>query len=233
MQQYHSNTGEGSLSVFLQELVQRHLERVLAANEPEPTPEPVKLAGADVEGLIVECSEMVQAMAWKFARRSSRMDVEELYSIGMLAVCEAVPFLKEGLNPFPYLCVAAKNAMIDEWRRVYECSTVRLDAPLSDTGSFTLHDTLPSPDIAVPSLPISSKRVRALNGAMQRLASARQRAVLRRRYGLPGYGVHNEKETMRELHATEPAIDHARRNGLRKLRRDVVLCEVMGVEVEP
>jgi DNA-directed RNA polymerase specialized sigma24 family protein len=233
MQQY-SSTGDSSLSVFLAELVQRHLESVLAADEPEPVAsEPVKLAGADVEGLIVECSETVKAMAWKFARGSSGVDVDDMYSIGMLAVCEAVPFLKEGLNPFPYLRRAAKNAMIDEWRRIHECSTVSLDAPLSDTGSFTLHDTLPSPDIAVPSLPIPSKRVRALNGAMQRLASVRQRAVLRRRYGLPGYGVHNEKETMRELHTTQPAIDHARRDGLRKLAGDARLCEVMGVEVEP
>src|ERR1700693_1433066 len=37
--QYHSNTGEGSLSVFLAELVQRHLESVLAANMPESLPE--------------------------------------------------------------------------------------------------------------------------------------------------------------------------------------------------
>jgi DNA-directed RNA polymerase specialized sigma24 family protein len=229
MQQQYSSTGERSLSV-LQGLVQRHVESVLAANEPEPIPEPVsKLAGTDVEGLVVACSESVGAMAWKFARSSSRMDVEELYSIGMLAVCEAVPFLKEGLNPFPYLCVAAKYAMIDEWRRIHECSTVSLDAPLSDEDGFCLVDTLADRS----SLPIaaSSKRERALHGALERL-SARQRAVLWRRYGLPGYGVHNEKETMRGLHTTEPAIDHARRNGLRALARDAVLCEVMGVEVQ-
>ena len=55
--QSYSNTGEGSLSVFLQELVQRHLESVLAANVPGSLPQhtssgqPLEApGGGEVEG---------------------------------------------------------------------------------------------------------------------------------------------------------------------------------------
>src|ERR1700674_4331756 len=125
MQQYSTTGGcsQGTLN-FLHQLVERNLESVLAANQPEstpePTPEPVKLAGADVEGLIVACSETVKAIAWKFARSSSCVDVEEMYSIGMVVVCEAASRAVDLDKPMAYLCGAAKHAMINEWRRVRE-----------------------------------------------------------------------------------------------------------------
>ena len=89
--QYHSNTGEGSLSVFLAELVQRHLESVLAANVPESLPENTSSGqppeapgggGDDVQpespsekkqmseeeqALVLQCEGRVKALAWKFA----------------------------------------------------------------------------------------------------------------------------------------------------------------------
>jgi DNA-directed RNA polymerase sigma subunit (sigma70/sigma32) len=107
-------------------------------------------------------------------------------------------------------------------------SIASLDAPLSDNSSLTLIDVLPAP---TPDVSVPSRRTRALNGAMRRLVSSRQRAALRRRYGLPGYGKHTLKETTRSLRTTLPTVDNASRRGLRKLANDARLCKVMGVEV--
>jgi DNA-directed RNA polymerase specialized sigma24 family protein len=229
MQMYSTTGGDsslGTLSDFLRDLLQRNLDRVLAANQPvEPTKQQMS---KDAQALVLLCSESVKAMAWKFARRSSRVNVDEMYSVGMLAVCEAVPHLAEGTNPFPYLRTAARYAMIDEYRRMYDCSVVSLDAPLSNDSEMCLVDLLPSP---APAALAVSKRSQALHGAMRRLASARQRAVLRRRYGLPGYGAHSMKEAARSLHTSLGVINNADRRGLRNLRADARLCEVVGVSV--
>jgi len=186
--------------------------------------------GSPLDALILACSETVKAIAWKFARSSDgRVDADDLYSIGMVEVCEAASRAVDADNPTVYLCKAARYAMIGEWRRVYRWSIASLDAPLSDESSLTLMDVLPAPtsEVSVP-----SRRTRALNGAMRRLVSSRQRAALRRRYGLPGYGMHTMKETARNLHTTVPVVDHASRRGLGKLANDARLCKVMGVEVE-
>jgi len=185
--------------------------------------------GSPLDALILSCSESVKAMAWKFARSSSRVDAEDLYSIGMVEVCEAASRAVDADNPMAYLCKVAKYAMIEEWWRLHGWSIASLDAPLSDDSSLTLIDVLPAP---TPKVPVPSRRTRALNGAMRRLVSSRQRAVLRRRYGLPGYGMHSMKETARNLRATVPIVDHASRRGLRKLANDVRLCKVVGVEVQ-
>jgi RNA polymerase sigma factor (sigma-70 family) len=185
--------------------------------------------GSPLDALIVECSETVKAMAWKFARSSSRVDADDMYSIGMVEVCEAAPRAVDADNPMAYLCKAAKYAMIEEWRRVHGWSIASLDAPLSDESSFTLMDVLPAP---TPEVSVPSRRTRALNGAMRRLVSSRQRAVLRRRYGFPGYGLSNMRETARNLHTTMPVVDHASRRGLGKLRADARLRKVVGVEVQ-
>jgi RNA polymerase sigma factor (sigma-70 family) len=226
--QYHSNTGERSLSVFLQGLVQCHLESVLAANAPEPTPEK-KLMSEEAQALVVSCMESVRTLAWKYADGSYDR-FEELVSIGMLGVCEAAASLPADVShPQGYLCQAVRHDMVDELYRLHVCSTASLDAPLSDSGSFTLHDILPS--LAVAAAAPASKRERALHGALMRL-SVRQRAVVRRRAGLPGYGVHSPEEIARALHTSSIHAAHCLNNeGRRKLARDVQLCEVMGVEV--
>jgi RNA polymerase sigma factor (sigma-70 family) len=300
MQQYHSNTGDGSLSVFLAELVQRHLESVLAANPPEvpgggvddlqcrlsvecvppmrpdDDPQPVservnavpvenpggegsrsdvgkgsccgplfpedggsggegkpgfpteECGGEEAQALVVSCMERVRTLAWKYADGSYDR-FEELVSIGMLGLCEAAVSLPVAVrHPQGYLCQAARHDMLDELHRLHACSTVSLDAPLSDTSSFTLHDILPSL-AAVATVP-ASKRERALYDALARLF-VRQRAAVRRRAGLPGYGVHSLKEIGRALHASPGAAHCLDQRGRRKLARDARLCEVMGVEV--
>ena len=185
--------------------------------------------GSSLDALILACSETVKAIAWKFARSSSRVDADDMYSIGMVEVCEAVARAVDAENSMVYLCKAAKYAMIEEWRRVHGWSIASLDAPLSDESSLTLVDVLPVPP---PEVPVPSRRTRALNGAMRRLVSSRQRAVLRRRYGFPGYGLSNMRETARNLHTTLPVVDHASRRGLGKLRADARLRKVVGVEVQ-
>ncbi len=153
--------------------------------------------GSPLDALILSCSETVMAIAWSFARSSDgRVDADDMYSIGMLEVCEAV-VAGRGIHsdvPVVYLCKAARYAMIEEWRRLHGWSIASLDVPLSDESSLTLIDVLPAP---TPDVSVSSRRTCALNGAMRRLVSSRQRAVLRRRYGLPGYGLSNMRETAR------------------------------------
>ena len=228
MQQQYSNIGEGSLSVFLQELVRRHLDSVLAANEPELPPEKKQMS-EDARALVVSCMESVRTLAWKYADGSYDR-FEELVSIGMVGVCEAAMSLPAGFpDPQGYLCQAARHDMIDELHRLHACSTDSLDAPLSESGSFTLHDLLPS--LTVAAAAPASKRERALHGAMRRLASARQRVAVRRRAGLPGYGVYSLEEIGRVVHASSAAAHCLDQRGRRGLRRDARLCEVMGVEV--
>ncbi len=185
--------------------------------------------GSPLDALILSCSETVKAIAWKFARSSDRVDADDMYSIGMVEVCEAASRAVNADNPIAYLCKAAKLAMIGEWRRVHGWSIASLDAPLSDDSSLTLIDVLPAP---TPDVSVPSRRTRALNGAIRRLSSSRQRAVLRRRYGLSGYGSSNMKETARNLHTTVPVVDHASRRGLGKLAGDARLRKVVGVEVQ-
>src|ERR1700737_618727 len=167
--QLHSTTNGSlaGLSGFLGELVARNLAGVLADSQVESAPEPVKLAGSPVEGLILAASEKVKAMAWKFVRNDQRLDFDDMYQAGMLAVCEAAPNLKAGLNPFPYLIRSAHNAMIDEYRRGRGLAPLSLDAPLADDSSLCLADMLPAP--APSSSPDRSKRSRALDHAMRRL----------------------------------------------------------------
>ena len=121
--------------------------------------------GSRLDALIVACCETVQAIAWSFALGSCfTVDVEDLYSIGMVAVCAAAARAVDLDKPMAYLCSAAKRAMVDEWRRVHACSVESLDALLSDEGSLSLiDDTLPPPP---PDASVSSRRLCALHAAV-------------------------------------------------------------------
>jgi len=213
----------------------RNLESVLVANEPELTPAPKKLAG-DVEGLIVGCTETVKAIAWRFARSTSdgRIDVDDLFSIGMLEICEALAAGRSLAvnNPVAYLCGVARLAMCEEWRRVHEWSTASLDAPLSDDDSQCLADIVPSPAVVAPAA-VASKRARALHSAMRRLGSKRQRAVLRRLYGLDGHGRGgSNREIGRSLGLEKSCVCSYVTKGRHALRADARLRKVVGVEVQ-
>lgn len=186
--------------------------------------------GLSLEALILSCSETVRAIAWRFARGSSRIDVDEFYAIGMLAVCEAAARAAAVAvdHPVAYLCRTAKNAMIDEWWRLHERSTVSLDAPLSDDSTLCLADLLASPDGV---LVAPSKGVEALYDALRQL-TAKQRAVLLRKYGFSGYGAHSEQETAHSLGCSPSTVKMAAYAGRRNLARDAGLCEALGLEVQ-
>jgi len=235
-----------SLGAFLAELVQRNLDGVLAAvaNEPASLSEPKKLVanepesakkqmGEEAQALVVSCMESVRKLAWKYADGSYDR-FEELVNSGMLGLCEGAAVMPAGCtNPVGYLYKAAQHDMINELQRLHECSTDSLDAPLSDTGDFCLADRLSdrSASAVVPS-PTSRKRLRALQKALLRLP-ARQRAAVRRRAGLPGYGAHSVEEVGRALRTCSTnAAECLGYRGRHNLARDAWLCEVMGVEVE-
>ena len=187
--------------------------------------------GGSRSALVVACSESVKALAWRFARGSSRLDVDDLYSVGMVEVCEAVAAGRglDAENPVAYLCGVARFAMCDEWRRVHSWSTASLDAPLTDhTHSSTLCDVLVAPTALAP---VVSERERALHDALGQL-SARQRAVLRRRFGLEQHGATSRRQTGEELRTSESNVKSLQRRGVAALRADAQLCQALGVEVE-
>lgn len=185
--------------------------------------------------LIVACVEPVRKMAYRIAaERSARLEAEELASIGMLAICEVVSrALEKADDPLAYLRQVARQAMFVEYRRVYERSIVSLDAPLSgEMDALTLLDVIaaPSLDLSVPKVGFSSQS-RALQKAVLRL-TARQRAVIRRYYGLPGYAASPRSEVARQLRVTGASVDAGRRGGVRSLARDRKLRRVLGMEVQ-
>ena len=185
---------------------------------------------SSLDDLIVSCSERVRILAWSFARSLSCVDVDDMYSVGMLEVCEAAVRAVDLEEPIGYLYQAARYAMIKEYQRLHRWSTVSLDVPLSNNSDECFVDLLPaSSSVSVSS---DSKRVCALHGALQRLP-VRQRAVVKRRAGLPGYGTHTPEEAVRALHLSSTDVVHMLDyHGRHKLARDARLCKVMGVEVQ-
>jgi RNA polymerase sigma factor (sigma-70 family) len=180
------------------------------------------------EELILSCVPWVEKMARRYSRDSHRVEYEELYSIGMVEACEAASHLERcTTNPLAYLCGAAKLAILDELRKVYRHNpTVSL---FSDT-SLSLLNVLSDHSSPI-NLP-RNKRVYALNGALRR-TSPRRRAVLRRIYGLEGYGRGDRtgKDVARQLGVTKGTMSGYWSRGLAALRRDARLCKVVGVEV--
>jgi DNA-directed RNA polymerase specialized sigma24 family protein len=179
------------------------------------------------DDLVVPRMEYVRKLAWKYADGAVER-FEELYSIGLVAMCEAAALLPaDCANPGGYIYKAAEYRLIAEVQRHKAQVTMSLDAPLGPDGSFSLGDLLVSPSVPTA----SSKRVRALNGAIRRLRSPKLRGVLRRRYALEGVGAHNLEETALALCMTVANADMTRHRALEHLRKDARLCKIMGVEV--
>jgi RNA polymerase sigma factor (sigma-70 family) len=187
----------------------------------------------DLERVILACSETVLAMARRFARNcwSLRLEADDLYATGMLAVCEAAPHVHVGVNPLPYLTRAAKFAMIDEYRRARDhSSTVSLDAPLTNEDEAgTLLDLLAAPVPGAPAVDLTVEEA-ALYAALRRLPRL-QGAVLAARFGVDGYGASTLKEAAYLLQTTVASVDSSSIRGRRKLAHDVQLCEALGLEV--
>jgi RNA polymerase sigma factor (sigma-70 family) len=187
------------------------------------------------EDLIVACGERVRGLARKLACGDDRLDADDLYSTGMLEICEAVAAgrLAGANDPVAYLCGVARYGMLREYRQLRGWSSISMDAPLTDDGSLTLHDILPAPSTPVParrSRKEKSKK-RLVNDALGHV-TARQRAALRRRFGLVGYGKHTLNEAARSLHVPVHSVSNATHEALRALRVDYRLCKAMGVEVQ-
>jgi RNA polymerase sigma factor (sigma-70 family) len=188
---------------------------------------------SSLEALILSCVEPVERMAYKYC--SNLSNHEDFVSVGMLKVCEVAASVYAQAyitDPVAYLCGAAQHAMLKEYHRLYRLSVVSLDAPLSPDGSdgFCLYDVVPdrSPSSFVSD---SSECERALHAALSRL-TVRQRAAVRLRAGLSGYGTHSLGETARALCSSAYAVKKADYRGRRNLARDVRLVEVLGVEVQ-
>jgi DNA-directed RNA polymerase specialized sigma24 family protein len=188
--------------------------------------------GPSYDDFIVGLIEPVQALARKHSRDSFRVEADDLFSIGMVKVCEVAARAQTVPCPRAYALKSAENGMIDELRRVYRFSSLSLDAPLTseDGGDTnTLADTLTSPSMSPLACP--SGRERAVASAVRWLRSRRQRAVLRRSFALVGYGVHDRKTTARFLGSSVDAVDKLRKRGVRSLRSDARLRALVGVEV--
>lgn len=180
------------------------------------------------DDLILSAQPQVEKMAWRFARSSFRCEFDDFVQIGMLEVCKAASHLERcTTNPLAYVCKAAEFAMLAEYRRLTGVSVASLDAPLSEDGdSFTLLDTLEFPSI----VPSNSKRS-GVPAALRRLP-VRQRAVLRRRFALAGYGVHTPADILQDLDLTRGTEQYAKKQGLAALRNDGRLCSAVGVASE-
>jgi RNA polymerase sigma factor (sigma-70 family) len=185
-----------------------------------------------LDDLILSCSNVVKSMAWRFVKNKSSMDFEELYSIGMVAACEAATTVDLSVpEPEKYLCRAAHFRMIDAYEESCGITPVSLDAPLPShefgISMVSLADVIPTP--AAPATQTSpSPRVQALYAAIDRL-TPRQRSVVVRRYGLENYGAHNRKEAAAALGMTLWAVKGMSCTGVKNLGRDEQLRKVVGV----
>ncbi len=185
--------------------------------------------------LIMVCSESVKALAWRFARSlpGNKLEYDDLYSVGMLAVCEVVASGRYVRDLVPYLVKSARFAMIDEWRAALGLPSISLDAPLSsseEAENFTLYDVLPAP-AAAPAPADPSETEHELEAAVSRLPD-RQRVALAERYGLPGVGLHSREEVATVLGCSPEAVSALSWRARQKLAGDELLLEVVGVAHE-
>jgi DNA-directed RNA polymerase specialized sigma24 family protein len=196
--QYHSNTGEGSLSVFLQGLVQRNLDGVLAANQPELPSEPVKLVGnveglassakekyimtAEREQIILSLLQYVEPLLHKHAR-AWHLDFDDLYQEASIQIMK---LLNEDLAKFRDLRAVASYCVrirvIQIWRYTRSREMQSLDAPLSAENGVTLADLLPSPYSADPAtVVLTRERLENLETSVRHMTGTHGVAV-RSRY---------------------------------------------------
>lgn len=188
-----------------------------------------------LEELILSCVPYVEHMARKYSWNAYRVEFDEMYSVGITAVCEkARRAYKTAENPFAYLVSTAHYATLEALRRIRKHEAISLDAPRSDDNALHLGDLLVSRSSVLVPDTSSQKRAQALHRAIQRLASPRQREVLQRLYGFVGLGhgtlSGTHKEVARELGISRGAVSFHATRGRESLRADAELCEVVGVE---
>ncbi len=175
---------------------------------------------AVMEALILSCAESVERLAWRYAR--SVDEHADYVSIGMLRVCEVAARALSRSQPRGYACAAARNAMIDEYRRLRQVSLVSLDAPLAAQPDSCLAEVLPDPASSPEVLLLAQARQQALYEALARL-TARQRLVVWSRFGLAG--------AMEAVRASGKRPDSsAGTRALRKLARDAQLREDLDID---
>jgi RNA polymerase sigma factor (sigma-70 family) len=181
--------------------------------------------GPSFDNFIVDCMEPVRALARKYSSGSFRVESDDLFSIGMVKLCEvAARAHAASSNPRAYAIRCAENAIIDEYNRVHRLPALSLDAPLSSADGdecYTLADSLSSPSLSPITSP--SDRELAVTSAVRRLRSSGQRAALRRSFALVGYGAHDRQATARFLGVSVEAADKLKSRGLCSLRSDARL----------
>jgi RNA polymerase sigma factor (sigma-70 family) len=188
--------------------------------------------------LILSCDQPVRNLAYKHSCNSRLVDFDEMYSIGILAVCEkAGRAIEQARSPFAYLISSAHYAMLEELRQRCQHATVSLDDPFSDDNSFCLLDRIAASAFVPTSNTSSSKQTQALHRAIERLASSRQREVLELLYSIDDHGCgvlsNAYKEIGHDLGISEGTVGYYASMARQSLRADVELCEAVGVEPEP
>jgi RNA polymerase sigma factor (sigma-70 family) len=223
----HSTGNECALSSCIEGLVEQNLARIFA---PEPVKKPLT---PGLNAMIEGCAEKVKRLAKRLACRSydARVEAEDLFSIGMLEICEelAAGRLASMRDPGAYLYRVAYHAMCAELRRVCGEKATSLDVPFTNESGLCLGDVLEAP--AAPAAEVGvSERERALHQAISRLPAS-QRAAVKHRAGLPGYGAHTLSEAAQALRAKRSAAHSADYRGRRKLAQDEGLRQAVGLEV--
>jgi DNA-directed RNA polymerase specialized sigma24 family protein len=108
------------------------------------------------EAFIVDCMEPVRALARKYSRDSYRIECDDLFSIGMVKVCEvAARAPAVSSQPRAYALRCAEKAMIEEYWRVHRLSPLSLDTLPLDTllSSSNKHETYCLRDVLSSSFP--------------------------------------------------------------------------------
>ena len=178
------------------------------------------------DDFIVSLMEQVRALARKYSRNSSRVEDDDLFSIGMVKICEVAERAQTAPNPCAYALRSAENAIIAEYNHVHRLSPLSLDAPLtSDDVAFTLLDIFAAPTVAST---VESVYAGELRDALARLG-ARQRETLQGLYGFEGCGVGTQTEVGRDLGITRGCASFHATRGRQALRKDAALCQAVGV----
>ncbi len=186
-----------------------------------------------LDDVIQACDASVRRQARWYARWSGA-EVDDLYSVGMLAICSSASralALESPAATVSYLCKSASYAMIDELKRARKHAALSLDAPFLIDGDEAgcLLDRVAARELDHDE--IESDSVRTLTHAIGRL-TARQQQAVKRVYGFEGYGDGGSHAVVgRELGITAGAVGYHVTRARQALLKDAELCRVLGVEV--
>ena len=199
---------------------------VAKSRMPVPTPLTV-----EQEQLVLSSQTIVRQMAWNMARDSrAYLEVGDLMSAGMEAICDAVRRLPADCrNPEGYLCKVAQYTMIHVRKQENVATILSLDVPLTsqDCEELLYADQLVDHSFD-PAPPIDEERASLVREALTRLSPC-ERACMLHRFGFGDYAPRTPAQMARDLGISYESADSAYVKARRKLLKDPVLCEAMGV----